>query len=156
VDVLDDDDERPDRRHRLEQLAHRPEGLLDRELLGGKADCGGDAPFDGVVLRESTDLRARHFGRILFEDARRVADDLEDRPEGDAAAVRETTPSNDGGRSIDLRHELLGQSGLAHPRAAENRREPAAAGRDRVGECREQEPELPLPSDKRPMLARNP
>jgi hypothetical protein len=155
VDVLDDDDERSDGRHGLEQLAHPPKRLFDRELLRGEADCGSGAPRDGVVLRESTDLRARHVGRILFEDARRLPDDLQDGPEGDAAPVREAAAPDHCGRPVDLRHELLGQTRLAHSRTAENRREPATADRDRFGKRPEEESELPLPSDEWPVLPRH-
>jgi hypothetical protein len=156
VDVLDQDDERSDGCHGLEQPAHRPEGLLDGELRGGKADGCSDALRDRVVLRERSDLRPRDLRRILLENARRLANDLEDGPEGDAAPVRQAASSNDRGRAIDLCHELLGQAGLAHPRAAEDRGEPRTADRDGIGEGREQEPELPLPADERPVLARNP
>jgi hypothetical protein len=50
VDVVDDDDEGRPLSERREQLARCPEDLLDRELVGRKADCGSQSSVRPLVV----------------------------------------------------------------------------------------------------------
>jgi hypothetical protein len=126
VDVLEDDDEGSGGRHGLEQLADAPESLLDRELVPREADGRRDAPLDRLVLGEGGDLLARHLGWIVLEDPGGGSHDLDDGPERDATAVRETAPPDDRGGPAHADQKLVDQARLAHAGAAEDGREPAA------------------------------
>jgi hypothetical protein len=95
VQVLEGDDEGPSRGQYRAQTPDPPEELLYRELLVRESDCRRN-PSHRVVLAgtgERRKLRARRCRVVALDDARRLANRLDDRPEGDAVAVGETAPA---------------------------------------------------------------
>jgi hypothetical protein len=92
VDIVEDQDERAVAGGDLEQAPDGPVRLLDRH----RARCGadqprdplGDAPSVGVVADERSDRR-------LVDAAGERADDLGQRPVGDALAVGHAAPGRD-------------------------------------------------------------
>ena len=87
VDVLEEDDERPWSRERLEQPAGAPGELLARELRRHEADRRRDALLRVGVPGERRQLLERHLRRVALEDPSRLPHRLGERPEGDAVAV---------------------------------------------------------------------
>ena len=151
VDVIDDHDQGPFARQRLQELAGAPEQLGHRELRLSETDRRRDAfgdrrPVGGVdpfAVHEVADLRERFFERVLCHDPRGVANDLRQRPERDAVAVREASAAHDpclaaGGRGELLDETRLADAGIAHDRQQlgpplcrdpeEGRRQPAHLG----------------------------
>jgi len=96
VDVLEDDDERLPRRLDFEELARTPEHLVQREVGLGQTDRGGDSGDDVLAAgpRELRELGANVLRRVLIADSPGLADDLHERPEGDATAVGKTAAAN--------------------------------------------------------------
>jgi hypothetical protein len=146
LDVVEDDHERAFVRMGLEQLARGPERLLAGSGVvlepDGRRDPVGDQPRVLVSLQ----LR-RDAGDDLL--AVQLSHRLEERPERDPVAVRETAPAGDGGRVGDLLEELLDQARFPDPGGAEHGEEVACALPDRpLVRLLEQMP-LPIPAHHR-------
>ena len=92
VQVVEDHDQRPLPRQRLDELADAPEELLDRELLHGEPDGRGDALGCSRIVDEGVELRARARAVVAVEDAGGLAHGLDERPERDALTVWEAAP----------------------------------------------------------------
>ena len=78
VDVVEDDDERPLARSRLEQLAERP-----GDLLAGRRRTSRSPSRPRIAVAATARPPSSRVGR----DLRQLLDDLDDRPVGDALAV---------------------------------------------------------------------
>ena len=115
VHILEEDDERPLPRQCFEQASGRPEDLLT--IAGGPhvanrlPEAVGERPCL-VVIGEQRSIRA---------GGREFADDLAQRPEGDALAVGHAPADEDGGLFGGERGELLREPRFPDPRRAEDR-----------------------------------
>ena len=89
VDVVEVDNEGLPGRLSREQLPRCPEDLVDRVRALRQPDGGGYAGGDvcGVGAGQLLELRERLLGTVGVLDRRGLAQHLEERPEGDAAAV---------------------------------------------------------------------
>ena len=153
VNVFEEDDEWFLLGERLEELARAPEKLLDRELLLGEADGGGDALQRIAGAGETgCKLASGDVRRIVLADTRYLANHLGQRPECDAASVGQTTAACSPRAVLDVLRELLGEAGLAEPGCREDGDEPARALRDRLLELAGEACELTLASDQRPAV----
>ena len=152
MEVLEDDDQRAAGREVLEQPARCPERLLDRELLLGQADGGREGLRHRLVLGEAEQLLAGDLGRVVLQDGRRLADDLEERPEGDAAPVRQAAAAYDlrlvGHRGLEGGE----QRGLPYARLPEHGDHPRPALGARDLQLRAEVLQLGLPSHHRPLV----
>ena len=151
VDVVEDDDQRPLRGERLEQLPDGPEDLL-RRSAAAEPDRGGDAVGDHSPRPAATRPAPQPLERLLVvecvvEPGGRL-EDRPDRPVGDALAVR-NAPSREGARAVRGRDELTHQPGLADPGGAEHGYELAALLRDGPLVRGDHEAELVLPPGER-------
>src|SRR5262249_37031997 len=127
VDVVDLDDQRRRPAERLEQLARAPVDLVERELLVGEADRRGDAVADvGRRRNERLELREPGRRRVGVVDTGRVAYELDERPEGDAAAVREAAAAEHARLAPVNFEELACQAGLPDAWLADHGREAAS------------------------------
>ncbi len=127
--VLDDDDERPAHGEGLEVPAGAPEHLLEGKRPGSEAHDRRH-PFDGLIGRGGSGDRLRQLlacalGRVVVDDAGRAPRDLDERPEGDAVAIRQAATVQHGRRCgnvvlEDVDEVLLADAGLAgdHEQAA--------------------------------------
>ena len=120
MEILEDDDQWTLARERLEQLPHRPEGLLRRPSCRGPTDRGVDPRGDRVGLAVVAEERDERQGRIVCCE---VLDDLAERPERDALAVRKASSGDDPGASCEHRAQLRRESRLPNPRRSEDREE---------------------------------
>ena len=154
VNVFEEDDEWFLLGERLEELARAPEKLLDRQLLLGEADGGGDALQRIAGAGETgCKLASGDVRRIVLADTRYLANHLGQRPEsGHAASVGQTTAACSPRAVLDVLRELLGEAGLAEPGCREDGDEPARALRDRLLELAGEACELTLASDQRPAV----
>ena len=114
MDVVDDQDHRPRPGDVLEELADGPRGVLDRARIR-PPEQAADKPRDPVAVlhagHQRRQLRDRR-GRVIgVDDPRRLSDDLADRVEGDAIAVRETAAAEDR-RVLDAVEELADEARL--------------------------------------------
>ena len=126
VDIVGDDEQRAPPREGLEEFPERPRGFLGR--AGARtvecSDCPCDARDDE---RRPVALRQQLCKALLRVGAGDLANDLCERPVGYAIAIREA-PSNDDTRLVgDQGDEFSGQTRLAYPRRADDRRERARA-----------------------------
>ena len=98
-------------------LRSAPEHLLDGELAVGQADHeprrASTASASRALRRSRAELRPRGRRRVLLGDPGRQPDDLDQRPERDALAVRQAAPAQDRGLAADEPEELLDQPRLA-------------------------------------------
>ena len=161
VDVVDDRDQRPPAGDRLEQLADPPEQLRARELGRRQADGGRDSVGDrGRIVRPAG--HAAGAISAIFASATSsgsspsmpagAADDLGDRPERDAVAVRQAAAAEDLAALARRRpdRELLDEPGLADAGARRRRSGAARAGSRPTSSERHLEPvHLRLPADER-------
>ena len=148
VDVLEQDDERSRPGERLQQLPCPPDQLLAGELGGREADRRRDAVLRVGVAREGRELLERDLGRVALEDAGRLPDCLGERPEGDAFAVRQAPPAEEGD-VVERADELLDESRLPDARLADHGHEAAAPLLAGFVEPVVQRRELELPADDR-------
>ena len=86
--------------------------------------------------------------------ANSVAHDLGDRPVGDALTVREAAAPEDSHVRAEPADELLHEPRLAHACGAEHREQVTGSICDRVGEGRDQRPELSLAPHERGVEAK--
>ena len=150
MDVVEQDDDRSIRGQDLEEPADAPEQLGQLEwLITPEPDRRGQPIEDLLVPDERPDLRPGHVGRVVLVDRGRRADELDDRPERDAVAVRQTPPAGDEGLGPDGPQELLGEPRLADPGVAEQGRHPARPAADRLLVRGAQLVELRLATDQR-------
>ena len=153
MDVVEEDDQRAARGQLLEQLAHRPEGLLDAGRHTGEPEQRGQAfPDEGRVvtgLEQPQDLGPRLIRRVHVAHARRVAQHLDDGPEGDPLAVRKTASGDDPRTASQPGQELHGQPGLPDAGCTEHRNQLARSFLDRSRERLIQRVELRVPAHKR-------
>ena len=89
VDVVDDRDQRPVARERLEQLARRPRRSLPASAPPAERDRADDAVGDRASSTPATSAS------VAWSSAADLADDLAERPVGDALAVRKAAPDDD-------------------------------------------------------------
>src|SRR5581483_9875136 len=115
MDVLERDDERLPRGCQLKEPARTPVDLVERILIPGQSDGRGDAYGRVAVLRSGylDELCPRRLRRILIVDAGDVAGDLEQRPEGDSAPIREAPAAHEPCLRRDPKSELFNQTRLA-------------------------------------------
>ena len=139
VEVLDDEDERPLVRHRLEEAPPRRECFaapVAAELaLGREPDEGEQMALDPAAhrprrrrapRRRCVIFARRALGWILLVDSGLRLDDLAERPERDSVAVREAAtlaPGDQLGVGLDDPRELEDEATLADPRHADERDE---------------------------------
>ena len=106
----------------LEQPAHGPHRLLGRSGAFSDPDCGGHLTSDPrrvwITLEQSFDSARRHLSC-------RIADDVAQRPVGDAFSVRQTAPDENSRLFADFGQVLLDQPRLADARRTEDGDEPA-------------------------------
>ena len=124
VHVVDDDDERPLARERLEEPADRPEGLLRPRVRGlGEAHRAGDPLRDqlgAVVVADELGDRG------LRSSSGDLLDDLRERPVGDPLAVGEAPADDDTrARRRSPRRSSRTSRDLPIPGGAEDGDEPA-------------------------------
>jgi hypothetical protein len=150
VQVLQGDHQRPPARQVPEQLADRPGGLLRPADRVGKPNRGGDPAGDltGLLLAgEQGGQLAACLGRGVVVASCRLADDLGDRPVGDALAVGQAAAAQDGGPFADVRQRLVHQPGFAEPGGAQHGDQPAGPLADHPVEHVKQPPALQLAAD---------
>ena len=141
VDVLEDDEQRPFARERLEQAPHGPEELLrrSRSAAAERAEALDHERGVGLVAH-----RVRH-GLLAAEPL----DELRQRPEGDPVAVGEAAPGGDGRVLADLGDELGHEPRLADAGRADHRHQPALAPLRARRQLVSKERELARPPDER-------
>jgi hypothetical protein len=146
MDVLEDQYERLLAREALEELSDGPERLLARADVGREAHRAGDPGGDelGVLVRSED---PRNAGLDVIPDLR--VQDLRERPERDALAVREAAADEHQGVVGERGGELAAQARLADPRRAEDREQLGAALADRALVCLSELGELDLAPDER-------
>ena len=132
VQVLEDDDQRPPGRHRLEEPAPGGEGLRllrrprPRLHVAGLAEQRRQAGLEPLALgrlldhgRDRVGQLGRDRGRVVeLEDAGLGLEDLPEGPEADALPVRQAmalTPGDQLGLGVDELPELADQPALADP-----------------------------------------
>jgi hypothetical protein len=134
VDVVEHDDERPVACERFEELARPRRHLVCRARAWLKADGGRQAARDGFGVVGSPEMRRDAAGSLVTVE---LAQDLCERPQRDAGAVREAAadehlrPVRDGGR------ELARQPRLADPGRPHDGLEVGASLAHRPVECAE-------------------
>ena len=157
MDVLDDEDERVLGGERLAELPGCPEELVEGEQFVGKAAQRGESPRDVGVPGAGLELRADLGRCVLVADAGRGAQDLDQRPERDAASVGQTAAAEHARRPLGVVDELLHEPRLPHPGLAEHCDEPRRASRHDILEGAPEAGELLGPADERtPGAARGP
>jgi hypothetical protein len=124
VQVVQQHHQRPLAGQRLQQPAHRPRQLLGAVVQLGQAEQAGQ-PLDdqrGVLLAGEHRLQLGPGGvrPVGVGQARRRAQQLGDRPVGDALAVRQAAALEHGRPPVDLGEQLRRQPGLAHPGGPEH------------------------------------
>jgi hypothetical protein len=131
VDVVEYDDERSVSSERLQQLAHRPIGLLDRGTAPREPDHACNALSNERRLRlagqEGLNPREYLIRGVVFTDPGGVLHDLGHWPEGDPFPIREAPPANQSSAVPGPSKELPGQAGLADTRRTDERDERADA-----------------------------
>ena len=146
VDVIEGGDERAAACERLEEPAHGPLDVhLGRARPGpsrGRRDTRRHRLRLGIAREEVFDLG--HAG-----GSRQVVHDLDQRPVGDALAVRKAAADDHRRLRLDSGDELLEDPGLADPRGACDGDEHAAAAVDGPAETGVQHPQLGPPPDQR-------
>src|SRR6266508_4548551 len=140
-------------RQRFDQLPHRPERLLVRGVALPEAG-GGCEPVDddlglGLACEERGQLRASVLRRVAWADRGGLADELRERPEGDALAVGHAAAHQDARLFAELREELVHEPRLPDARRAEDREEMAGVLVDGPPESLLKEGELALSADER-------
>ena len=147
MDVVEDDDHRPRRGQLLEQLADRPEKLLDGGLRHLVTQDAGEACGDQLTLVPGVEQRAeladalrRGVGR---GDTGGVVEHFHDRPEGDALAIGQAATGQDPGTLLEPGNQLLDQPCLADACIPDDRHE-LAAGAGRAVERSQQPTQLVL------------
>ena len=161
VEILEDEHERPTCRDRLEepppggeglgtavaaQLVCRCEACERREL---SLDPAGVVRVGDDVLDGETELLLDDPGRVGRQDAGVSFDDLGQRPERDAVAVRKAaalTPEDHLHAALEALRELPDQARLADPGRADESREPRLFVRDRLIEEPGERVQLALPA----------
>ncbi len=131
MNVVDDHDHRPASRHRLQERPDAPEELGHRELFVVPAERGAHAPGDLGVVGQNLEVPHRRVRSLLRPDSCGVANDLHQRPEGDALPVRQTPTSEHGGSVLGAGEHLPHEPALPHTGLAQHGGEPAAAVTDR-------------------------
>ena len=146
VDVVEGGDERAAACERLEEPAHGPLDVHLGRARPGPSRCRRDARRHrlrlGVAREEVFDLG--HAG-----GPRQVVHDLDQRPVGDALAVRKAAADDHRRLRLDSGDELLEDPGLADPRGACDGDEHAAAAVDGPAETGVQHPQLGPPAHQR-------
>src|SRR4051794_27793591 len=148
MDVVDVHDERLRAGERLEELARSPGDLVHRVLRAREPDRRRDARgYLGRIRHERVELRERNLGSIVLAQARGAADDLDERPEGDAAPVRKAATRDCAG-AVGAVDELLDEARLPEARLAQNGCEAGALARRRVVECVLERAQLAVAADE--------
>jgi hypothetical protein len=96
-------------------------------------------------------LRDRFWRIVRLGDRGRLTNDLAERPERDAVAVRQTVPAQDGRLAVSAGNERLDEPGLAQAGLAEHGDDLAGVRGDGVVERGIDDRELDLASDHRPV-----
>src|SRR5262249_49768255 len=150
VAVVDLNDDGPLARELLEQAAGGPVDLVERELRVGEADGRRDpVTYVRCGRDERLELRERRLRRVGVVDRGRGAPDLDERPEGDAAPVAQAAAAQHARLALMTDEELVREAALADAGVAEHGRDPALAGRHRLGERPFEQRELVLAPDQR-------
>jgi hypothetical protein len=153
VEVLDQDNERTLARLCDEERSDRPRSLGSRrdrvryaeKLRERRGDC---APVPRVG-EAGLDTRPRFRGRVLVPDSRRLANDVADRPVGDAFTVRQTAAVKHGHAAEDPHEELVGKARLADSGLSHDGHQAAPRGRRCLLELLLEPCEVFLPADER-------
>ena len=127
---------------------------VDREVATVQTDRRRDPLEHRGLVGETRDLPACDLGRIVVHDRGSLADDLDQRPERDAAPVRQA-PAAEGGH-LSRRcwsKNSLDQARLADARLGDDRDDPAAAGGDAASNSVDEGGQLRLASDQRAAAA---
>jgi hypothetical protein len=152
VDVVEHDDERPLAREVLEELAHRPDGVL-----GGARVVPGQEPADERAdpvslfgaLEESCELGPGGPHVVGPLDAGGALDRFGDRVERDPLAVGQAPTPQDGRAGRGTAQELEHEPRLPHAGRAEEREQVRGPLADGAVECTLHEVELVLASNHR-------
>ena len=129
VDVLERHDQRLPFCLGLEELARRPEDFLEGKGGLRKSDRRREPGRDvtGVRTDDLFDLDPGRVVRIVFPQPRRIAHDLDERPECDPSSVGKTPSLEDARPRVRSAHQLLDQPGLSGTRLGDDGGEPAIA-----------------------------
>ena len=129
VDVLERHDQRLPFCLGLEELARRPEDFLEGKGGLRKSDRRREPGRDvtGVGTDDLFDLDPGRVVRIVFPQPRRIAHDLDERPECDPSSVGKTPSLEDARPRARSAHQLLDQPGLSGTRLGDDGGEPAIA-----------------------------
>ena len=152
VHIVEDDDQRHVGGDRLEQAADGVEALVDSDLGVAEADQLPDSLSDErsvFVVQELGEARFGVIGSIRVVQVRQLLDHLEQWPERDAFAVRETPASHDESSSREVGEELVHEAGLADAGQTEDREQLTGAVPDRLLECVVKAPPLAFTTDHR-------
>jgi len=130
LEVVDDDDQRSAARTGLQQALNRPERVLRALGLGDDAEHLrhplGHQLASLLAVDQLGDTRERELRRVGRGDVRRLPDDLDQRPHGDAASELQAVCAQDGGARAQPAHELVHQPRLADATRAEDAGQVAA------------------------------
>ena len=160
MDVVDHDEHRAAASRSLEELPGRPEDLIGGGRPDARAGDLGQPLGDqlGILLAidQLGELVHDLLGVVTVDDARRAAQDLGERPERDAFAVRETPAVEHGGPGLERRDHLGRQPRLSRAGGPENREQVAGPVAPGVLEGFDREPQLVLSPDERRIEATGP
>src|SRR5262249_55347810 len=106
VDVVEDEDDRPAARERLEEKPRRGEGILDAPAGILDADEGGDVCGCRLVVEYVRELAPGLLGGVVVPDAHGLADGLGKWPERDALSVWQAAAARHERRLAEVGEEL--------------------------------------------------
>ena len=161
MDVVHHDDERPRSRERLKQPPDGPGGLLGRPLSRAAkperpGHTLGNQPGLLVACEPRLDHRCELLAGVRSLRARKLPDDLGQRPIGDALAIGQTAAVQDCDILGKVARELPYEPRLSHTRVAENGDQVAGPVADRVAEDGLEQGSLAFaPDERRVEAARN-
>jgi hypothetical protein len=153
VDVVEDDDDGLVAREAFEELAHAPERLLARAGFASPREEAPDQRDDpiGVVRanEQRPNLRTRRLEIVVSRDAGGLLDDLGEREERDAVAVRQAAAAQHPGGCSRTGQELLHQPRLPDARGTEEGEQVRGSFAHCVGKSAFEELMLLRPPDHR-------
>ena len=124
MDVVEERNHGCARSQTRQELARRPVHLVQRKRRCAQAYRRGQTLGHIVVARAGQKLGARLLGCVVFENARRVADDAAQGPERDAVAVGKASTLEHTRTAAAAFDKLTQQARLAGPGVTEHRHEP--------------------------------
>ena len=154
LEIVEEQQERSIGSEDLQEPPERPERLLDRRLASRRGRRG--TPTRSAIRSDrspgpitASSFRCASSGVVQDRESRRLAHQLDDRPERDALPVGEAPAAEDGRVRIDLRCELLDQPRLPGTGRSQDREEMAGAIRRHALERLPEQRQLAVAADHR-------